>query len=811
MRVQRVKIRGINRTREAEVNLDSLGPGLIALVGPNGAGKTTFMESAHAARYLSFPSRKGSLTDRARGKDSRIEVDYLVGNHGSPESVRSVVSVDGPARKIEPILLHSTGEPFEECRNSLVRPFGDLVARLFGSEALSLSACLCAQDKSGSFAVLPKAERKDLVLEVLDTTGCQAISERAKVRKTEAEALLSTLRTEIDTLSKEADSITVTEESIACLEGFVSGVREILADFEAQAPAARERVIAATAALEVAKRRAEELDGLKAQAREHEALAARYEAAGKALHVVFQEETAAAMRQDRRPRILSSIEARKQALIRELDALDGKILEAEMEASRLEEYRKAEEEAAKLEESIHAHEEEREALQKERDGHQAQLQQAIQAKADIEALARALADARSASAIIGKTPFGERCSAAGCLFLVGASSQMERIPGLEREIESRGPIPDLDGIRTRIKSAENAVAAKRSEILRDRETLSGLRSKAFRRAAAEAASRTIAEAAAARVSAQENGRKAVEELQQDAIEEEERLRQAVSEIEARRDKAAQENSLRLLEARRKLEEVNIQVDAFGDAGMNGFQQEARAAAGEEQVLQQNISGARRGLSSAETSLAVAVGDRERSRRLCSGIEERKTKAGDAAQDLSEWAFLEKAFGRDGIQALELDAAGPGLSELVNDLLTSCYGNRFEVRFITQVPKRDGKGSKEIFDLEVTDHEEGRVGTLDDLSGGEKVPIGEAVSLALAIYAGRHSGHSFETLFRDETVGACDPQNANRYVAMLRRALEVGAFHQIVFIAQQEQVWRQADAILRFEGGSVEILSGAALE
>jgi len=50
-----------------------------------------------------------------------------------------------------------------------------------------------------------------------------------------------------------------------------------------------------------------------------------------------------------------------------------------------------------------------------------------------------------------------------------------------------------------------------------------------------------------------------------------------------------------------------------------------------------------------------------------------------------------AFGRDGIQALEIDAAGPELSTLTNDLLTSCFGERFEIRFVTRSPRPTARG------------------------------------------------------------------------------------------------------------------------
>ena len=47
-----------------------------------------------------------------------------------------------------------------------------------------------------------------------------------------------------------------------------------------------------------------------------------------------------------------------------------------------------------------------------------------------------------------------------------------------------------------------------------------------------------------------------------------------------------------------------------------------------------------------------------------------------------WVLLERALGREGIQALEIDAAGPEVSQTCNELLQACYGPRFRVELRT---------------------------------------------------------------------------------------------------------------------------------
>ena len=82
---------------------------------------------------------------------------------------------------------------------------------------------------------------------------------------------------------------------------------------------------------------------------------------------------------------------------------------------------------------------------------------------------------------------------------------------------------------------------------------------------------------------------------------------------------------------------------------------------------------------------------------------------------------------------------------------------------------------------------------------------EAVHLCAAVYNMRQSeGIRYETLFRDETEGALDAANGKEYVRMLRRAMELGGFHQAVFICHTQLGWESADQILTVADGRAAI-------
>jgi DNA repair protein SbcC/Rad50 len=106
-----------------------------------------------------------------------------------------------------------------------------------------------------------------------------------------------------------------------------------------------------------------------------------------------------------------------------------------------------------------------------------------------------------------------------------------------------------------------------------------------------------------------------------------------------------------------------------------------------------------------------------------------------------------------------------------------------------------------FAVEVRNKNLDRTCLVDELSGGQFVLVNEAVNLGIAIYNMRQGeGIRYETLFRDETVGALDAVNGKEYVRMLRRAMELGRFHQVIFICHAPLVWELADCVLSVGSG-----------
>ena len=173
-------------------------------------------------------------------------------------------------------------------------------------------------------------------------------------------------------------------------------------------------------------------------------------------------------------------------------------------------------------------------------------------------------------------------------------------------------------------------------------------------------------------------------------------------------------------------------------------------------------------------------------------------------ELSEWKTIEKALGKDGIIALEIDDAGPSISTIANELLESCFGSRFAIKIVTTEPKADKKGMKEVFEIKVLDSSGGEPKNLQDLSGGERVWVESAICHAINIRNKELSGKDFLTCFEDECDGKLSKGNKKRFVAMKHKNIKLGNFHQTFFISQDSDIWGAADASIVLEKGNIAV-------
>ena len=283
-------------------------------------------------------------------------------------------------------------------------------------------------------------------------------------------------------------------------------------------------------------------------------------------------------------------------------------------------------------------------------------------------------------------------------------------------------------------------------------------------------------------------------------------------VEARRDerlKALERLAQARTEVGQELSRKESALSAFSDldAKMHASRQEIEG-------IDRLIISCRRERDSLIARQAQIKQRQEQLKAARTRLAQVEAELGAARTEQEDYTYLARVFGPDEIQLCEIQAAGPQVSTLVNSLLEGCFDNKFEIRFRTQRPKADGKGMVDDFDVEVRNKNLDRTCLVDELSGGQFVLVNEAVNLGIAIYNMRQGeGIRYETLFRDETVGALDAVNGKEYVRMLRRAMDLGGFHQVIFICHSPLVWELADQILTVGDGHAAIgnLEGAVSE
>ncbi len=159
------------------------------------------------------------------------------------------------------------------------------------------------------------------------------------------------------------------------------------------------------------------------------------------------------------------------------------------------------------------------------------------------------------------------------------------------------------------------------------------------------------------------------------------------------------------------------------------------------------------LAAARQRLASLEGVREQHRRL-------RKEIADVRAQHRRYQVLETAFGKNGLQAMLIEAALPELENEANLLLARLSEGRMSVRLETQREKRTG-GLKEALDIIISDELGSRPYEL--YSGGEAFRVDLALRIALSRLLARRSGAALQTLFIDEGFGTQDAQGRENLV------------------------------------------------
>lgn len=809
MRLESVRIHNIGPFRDAELDLAQAGDArLIAVVGPNGAGKSTLLEVAiPGACYRETPTR-GTLASLATARDAFVEARLV---NGKPWTIRH--SVDAVSGKGESLVLDDAGSPV--LPDTKVKAFSTWAASALPSPEV-LYASTFAPQSGGGFLAATAGERKATLLRILGVERLEKLAQMASERARSAKAAATTLDARLGDERARAGDVALLEAKLAQdvaamerAEETLTLARKRLAEARESAQAARERqathavlvgrrreaeqrLAVVMATIEDVERRLANNRGLLGEAADIRSAVAR-----KA-EVLAELGAARTAERDHRERVRVA-EVEVVRLRRQRADLDSRIHSSSVTLAKLND---------RLAVACSASD-----VRDELPGLQAAVEAAREAVAEA---ARKLEAARKRQLAGGS----ERIA-----WLRSGLSTIAFDPCDDPKALARDTLKDDDDADREAKEAPAVIADAERELATavTTEAAAGMELQlATRRAMSAADPETVR----LDIKAEMDERLTLEATRADIdsmltleLTGLPALTTAVSEaarfvefVEAQLDRlepiASKAEALARAEAR--IAELEPQLEAAKAERVRLIEATADPLPSmpppppDLAIYESGVAAYEKAAREAHAAVTLTRSLLERAREAEGRIAELKAQLADQDAHTADWTLLAQSLGRDGLQALEIDAAGPELTALINDLLHHCVGPRWTVSIETQRLSANGNRLIEGCEVRVVDAERGREAPAESLSGGERVIIGEAVSLALSMLACRRAGLQRPTLCRDESGAALDVLAARAYVSMLRRAAELVDADRILLVSHSPEVWDLCDARIEVRDGRISI-------
>lgn len=821
MKLERLSFSGFNHfTDTFELDLRELS-GIVAVVGKNGSGKTTAMDAGPASLYgagvqnRAFASREGTLHQYATSRDAYIDATWQLDGIGT---FRARTNVDPQRRTMEAVLeqILPDGRRVPLNPDGKVVTFKAAVAERFPSLRSILASAYASQNKRGSFGELGQKERMELFAELADLAHLEERAATAKRCTEVADGIAARIRAALDILARDAspDRVAQLGQQLVGIESEIDrlvgerrvGVKRLTsaeADRAARQEEAKQHAVSsqkADAAQATLRRLQGELSGVslepveaahreelgRVQARLSAALV-QVESRRKALVAAYRTATAA-----RGQRI-----AEQQDLLHDVTKIRDAVALAQQAEARVVDLRKSEQ----------AQRADMDTAREQARVREGKLTQAETAAKELEAVT-------ARAGLLERVKFGEQCGIDPvCPLVTDAVAARGRLP----ELQGRAAL--APGLREGI-AHWTAKAAEHERELRDLAKEIAVAERTIRECAVDVKRAPYVEAAEGRIAEYRKDQQAAETAHaaaRDLIDTE------AGKAEAQRQRDTQVADTRLAQQRTEL--------ASRREALEAQVAEARTAVTIAEAEAARTAGAEQALAKTETDLkaaqqAVAEIDRQSARleaerdgvtqqhadlaRKRAEAEETQARLRTVENELLAWQTLAKALGRDGLQRLEIDAAGPVVSDLANTLLTVGWGTRFAVQIVTQVATADKKDTKEKFTVECLDQEHGgEPRDIGDLSGGERVVVERAIRFALLCYVNMRSRTRCRTVWMDESDSGLHIDIIPAYAAMLRKVRELSGADQILLVTHRPELWELCDCVVEVRDGRVAEIRRAA--
>lgn len=776
MRLDRIALQGITRFHDpVALDVRALPAGLIAIVGNNGEGKSTLLESVPACLWRQFPSRgEKGVVDYVTRRDAYIDVTFTIDGQGT---FRARLALDVATRQSEAVLEQLLGDGTRTILNDgKVSTYDQVIAQHLPPADLILASVFAAQNRAGSFTSQDRKARKQLFASLLGLDHYETMATTAR----EAAKIVDEARTRALALRDVLQQQTA-GPLIAALHADTTAIQTEMARVEVHQQQAEAQVPALQA----------EREALTLALQRHAMLTARQgtlatEAASLAQQATWLPQQRA-MRVKAQEVARATLEAAHTAA---LATIDAKLTNNRAVLATGADITAAVVTVASLEVEIAGARQALAAADAAVGTARAACLQAEQARDRLDVARAALLKDEATAALLSTVPCGGAGDFAGCALIRHARQARDRMDGLPdvelRLVRARetARTTDLALEAAQGRRAETAALVERLE----RELAPPKKLAALSDRLADATAR-IAELTGQRADAVTRHTAAVHAATLAHDETLVALETDLADVVARGQQLQAEQ-----------QGLQAEIDAIGDVPVQARDLDRRLQA---------LQDARTACAAEWATLAQRRLDLGRRRadmnRQISRLEQVAAWVDVLDVEWLAWQRLATALGRDGLPVLEIDAAGPTVSTYCNDLLQACFGGRFAVELVTQEAKASGKGLKETFEIRVFDSETGGdPRDLGDLSGGERVIVDEALKNAIAILLNQRAPWPIRTCWRDETTGALDPENARRYIDMLRRMQQLAGIEQVFFVTHLAEAAALADAQIVVANGTLTV-------
>lgn len=793
------------------LDLESLPHGLIAITGRNGGGKTTILDNLHPYRLMPWKVKDTyspdafSFYDQTSGENAMKELVWEFAG----KVYRTRILINAIRRKQEAYLHVCDGKdwiPFSaDCASGKVAAYDEAVESIIGSPSLFFTAVFRSQGARG-LTSYPRAEIMGIVSEILGVDHIRVLGEKAKAVQAALSAHALETHRYLGQLDHENENAAL-EKELSDLKAAATPIRSRINEFEGDITATQEAIATLKAQLESVEKTAADFAQTKTSLEDKEMALSKGH--GKRLEILTQNQTLRIDYNKAMEAVRARISSNKDEIARlgvipSDDEINTKIEAAQSQRNL------ALEEVQHIADAQVSTNEQVEATRKEVDRLTGEYNAKI---SDGKTLAAKLEAAKKE--------------------LESLESRAKMLSGLDCHGDSSGWVNENCPLLTDAVSAKNSITEKKEAIFFGETTINILRDEARElKSALDTAignlsqwKEHLAEITKTKESHQSTAdkltrditdlmtvashRARVDELTRDIGTREDLGREYTSFFE--RDTHSLKNQLKevdelLASLEREISPLKCKLLTMGST-------DPQRIAADIKTHENLIEGKKVEIAQAKATLEETIkGIATREEAVKKNIADMETlplvKARVAAFDkmVAAWEETVIALSNRGIVALEIDDAGPMVSAMANNLLTACYGDRFTIRMVTQVEKKDGSGDKrEVFDILVSDTTTGETVSLREKSGGEKTWIEDALTRALCLYTIQSSGKSFESLFTDEADGALDPEKKLNFLRIKEGAMKLGGHTREFFITQTPELVDMATAKIVLDKGGASIV------